>query len=77
MEIKTTKLTDNVYLLEGAGGNVAAFVWDGRPSVMRSVPPRGSGWVTHRHERPGVMRWYHLIKPVNESRPNGYRKVVL
>ena len=28
MEIKTTKLGDNVYLLEGAGGNVAAFVWD-------------------------------------------------
>jgi glyoxylase-like metal-dependent hydrolase (beta-lactamase superfamily II) len=28
MEIKTIKLTDNVYVLEGAGGNVAAFVWD-------------------------------------------------
>lgn len=28
MEIKTSKLSDNLYLLEGAGGNVAAFVWD-------------------------------------------------
>jgi cyclase len=28
MAIKTTKLTDSVYVLEGAGGNVAAFVWD-------------------------------------------------
>jgi glyoxylase-like metal-dependent hydrolase (beta-lactamase superfamily II) len=28
MEIKAVKLTDNLYLLEGAGGNVAAFVWD-------------------------------------------------
>jgi len=28
MEIKTIKLTDNLYVLEGAGGNVAAFVWD-------------------------------------------------
>jgi len=28
MEIKTIKLTDKVYVLEGAGGNVAAFVWD-------------------------------------------------
>lgn len=28
MQIKTTKLTDNIYLLEGAGGNVAAFIWD-------------------------------------------------
>jgi glyoxylase-like metal-dependent hydrolase (beta-lactamase superfamily II) len=28
MEIKTTKLTENLYVLEGAGGNVAAFVWE-------------------------------------------------
>jgi cyclase len=28
MEVKTIKLTENVYILEGAGGNVAAFVWD-------------------------------------------------
>lgn len=28
MEIKTTRLTDSLYVLEGAGGNVAAFVWD-------------------------------------------------
>ncbi|MGH9361603.1 MAG: MBL fold metallo-hydrolase, partial [Thermoanaerobaculia bacterium] len=28
MELKTTKLTDNLYVLEGAGGNVAVFVWD-------------------------------------------------
>src|SRR5215813_3267308 len=28
MEIKTIKLTDNLYVLEGAGGNVAVFVWD-------------------------------------------------
>ena len=27
-EIKTTRLTDSLYLLEGGGGNVAAFVWD-------------------------------------------------
>src|SRR5262249_48324425 len=27
MEIKTIKLTDNLYVLEGAGGNVAVFVW--------------------------------------------------
>ena len=29
MEIKTTRLTQIIYVLEGAGGNVAAFVWDG------------------------------------------------
>jgi cyclase len=28
MEIKTVKLADNLYVLEGAGGNVAVFVWD-------------------------------------------------
>jgi glyoxylase-like metal-dependent hydrolase (beta-lactamase superfamily II) len=28
MTLKTTKLTDSLYLLEGAGGNVAVFVWD-------------------------------------------------
>lgn len=28
MEIKTTRLTADLYLLEGAGGNVAVFVWD-------------------------------------------------
>lgn len=28
MEIKTAKLTENIYVLEGAGGNVAVFVWD-------------------------------------------------
>lgn len=28
MEIKTTKVMDNLYVLEGAGGNVAVFVWD-------------------------------------------------
>jgi glyoxylase-like metal-dependent hydrolase (beta-lactamase superfamily II) len=28
MEIKTLKLTDKLYVLEGAGGNVAVFVWD-------------------------------------------------
>ncbi|MGH8251980.1 MAG: MBL fold metallo-hydrolase [Steroidobacteraceae bacterium] len=27
-EIKTTRLADNLYLLEGAGGNVAAFTWN-------------------------------------------------
>jgi cyclase len=27
-EIRTVKLTDRFYLLEGAGGNVAVFVWD-------------------------------------------------
>jgi cyclase len=27
-DIKTVKLTDSLYLLEGAGGNVAAFVWE-------------------------------------------------
>lgn len=28
MEIRTTRLTDNLYVLEGAGGNAAVFVWD-------------------------------------------------
>ncbi len=28
MQVKTVKLTDSLYVLEGAGGNVAAFVWD-------------------------------------------------
>ena len=27
-EIRTVKLTDKLYLLEGAGGNVVVFVWD-------------------------------------------------
>ena len=27
MEIKTIKLAENIYVLEGAGGNVAVFVW--------------------------------------------------
>jgi cyclase len=27
-DVKTVKLTDSLYILEGAGGNVAAFVWD-------------------------------------------------
>jgi cyclase len=27
MEIKTIRVADNVYVLEGAGGNVAVFVW--------------------------------------------------
>lgn len=27
-DVKTVKLTDSLYLLEGAGGNVAAFVWE-------------------------------------------------
>ena len=29
MALKTIKLTDNLHVLEGAGGNVAVFVWDG------------------------------------------------
>jgi glyoxylase-like metal-dependent hydrolase (beta-lactamase superfamily II) len=29
MDIKSTTLADNLHVLEGAGGNVAAFVWDG------------------------------------------------
>jgi cyclase len=28
MDIKTVKLTDSLYILEGAGGNVAVFVWE-------------------------------------------------
>ena len=28
MEIRTIKLTDGFYALEGVGGNVAVFVWD-------------------------------------------------
>lgn len=27
-EIRTVKLTDQLYVLDGAGGNVAVFVWD-------------------------------------------------
>jgi cyclase len=27
-EIRTVRLTDKIYVLEGAGGNVAVFVWD-------------------------------------------------
>ena len=27
-QIRTTKLTDKLYVLDGAGGNVAVFVWD-------------------------------------------------
>jgi glyoxylase-like metal-dependent hydrolase (beta-lactamase superfamily II) len=29
MEINSIQLTDSLYVLEGAGGNVAVFVWDG------------------------------------------------
>ena len=28
MNVKTVKLTDSLYILQGAGGNVAVFVWD-------------------------------------------------
>ncbi len=28
MDVKTIELSDSLYILEGAGGNVAAFVWD-------------------------------------------------
>jgi glyoxylase-like metal-dependent hydrolase (beta-lactamase superfamily II) len=28
-DIKSSRLSDNVHVLEGAGGNVAAFTWDG------------------------------------------------
>jgi cyclase len=28
MELETHRLTDDVYVIEGAGGNVAVFVWD-------------------------------------------------
>src|SRR5262245_1318526 len=28
MVVKTVKLTDSLYILEGAGGNVAVFVWE-------------------------------------------------
>ena len=28
MEIRTVRLTDSLYVLEGAGGNVAVFVWE-------------------------------------------------
>ena len=47
MEITTIKLTDNVYVLEGAGGNVAVFVWDEGVLLVgdRLAPasPRGEG----------------------------------
>jgi cyclase len=40
MAIKTLKLTDNLYILEGAGGNVAAFIWDeGVLLVDDKLPP--------------------------------------
>ena len=40
MKIQTTKLTDNLYLLEGAGGNVAVYVWDeGALLVDDKLPP--------------------------------------
>ena len=40
MEIKTHKLTDKLYMLEGAGGNVAVFVWDeGVLLVDDKLPP--------------------------------------
>jgi cyclase len=29
MDIRTIKLTDNLYVLEGGGGNVAVFLWEG------------------------------------------------
>jgi glyoxylase-like metal-dependent hydrolase (beta-lactamase superfamily II) len=44
MEIKTVKLADSLYLLEGAGGNVAVFVWDeGVLLVDDKVPPASPG----------------------------------
>jgi cyclase len=40
MGIKTHKLTESVYVLEGAGGNVAVFVWDeGVLLVDDKLPP--------------------------------------
>jgi glyoxylase-like metal-dependent hydrolase (beta-lactamase superfamily II) len=40
MEIKTLRLADNLYVLEGAGGNVAVFVWeDGVLLVDDKLPP--------------------------------------
>jgi glyoxylase-like metal-dependent hydrolase (beta-lactamase superfamily II) len=40
MEIKTQKVTESLYVLEGAGGNVAAFVWDeGVLLVDDKLPP--------------------------------------
>lgn len=39
-DVKTVKLTDNLYLLEGAGGNVAAFVWqDGVLLIDDKIAP--------------------------------------
>ena len=44
MEIKTVKLADSLYLLEGAGRNVAAFVWDeGVLLVDDKLPPASPG----------------------------------
>jgi cyclase len=40
MEIKTIRVTDHLYVLEGAGGNVAVFVWDeGVLLVDDKLPP--------------------------------------
>jgi glyoxylase-like metal-dependent hydrolase (beta-lactamase superfamily II) len=43
MRISTQKLSDDLYLLEGAGGNVLAYVWDeGVLLVDDKVPPIGA-----------------------------------
>ena len=50
MAIKAIKLTDNLYILEGAGGNVAAFIWDeGVLLVDGHVRQRSRGSVSCSH----------------------------
>ena len=64
MEVKTTRLTDGLYVLEGAGGNVAAFVWDdgvllvddklapaspGLKAAVAAISPRPVRFVVNTH----------------------------
>ena len=64
MAIKTIKLTDNLYVLEGAGGNVAAFVWDeGVLLVDDKLAPASAG------REGGRCRHHAQAHPLRREQP--------
>ena len=77
-EIRTFKLTDKLYVLEGAGGNVAVFVWDdGVLLVDDKIAPataQSEGRCRRDHAKADSLRGEHALasgSPRRQCRTGG------
>src|SRR6267143_413653 len=78
VQIKVTKASGNIYMLEGQGGNIAASVGEGGTADYYFRARRDRALERRRHSRPALSlrphrrRLHHLL-PEKQRRAHGRR----